>query len=180
MPLTDISSICPLNDVDTLSALIFIGRAAELDKLRRLQQKKSAGFDNQSMTNFIGWETIVDLQFENMIIKNCKLIWDLLSIDLVEIVMDNPYFQRKMTRAEGCQIDYLIQTKMNNLYVCEIKFSKYPVKINVIKEMKEKIKRLQVPKGYACIPVLIHVNGVHDRVIEKEYFKKIIDFKDIL
>ncbi len=42
--------------------------------------------------------------------------------------------------------------------------------------MEEKIQKLSVPRGFSCIPVLIHINWVQDSVIEREYFKKIIDF----
>ena len=40
-----------------------------------------------------------------------------------DIVNDNPFFQRPTKNIKGCQIDYLIQNR-NNLFVCEIKFSR--------------------------------------------------------
>lgn len=33
-----------------------------------------------------------------------------------------------------------------------------------------------LPKGYSCRPVLIHVNGVHEDVIDSGFFINIIDF----
>ena len=61
-------------------------------------------------------------------------------------------------------------------YICEIKFSKNPIGIDVIKEVQEKIYRLKYPKGFSCRPVLIHVNGITDEIIEQGFFAKIIDF----
>lgn len=45
-----------------------------------------------------------------------------LGIKSEDILCDNPYFQRGTLKRQGCQIDYLIQTKYKTLYVCEIKF----------------------------------------------------------
>jgi hypothetical protein len=50
------------------------------------------------------------------------------------------------------------------------------LKSAIIENMKEKIRRLSIPKSFACSPVLIHVNGVDDAVIESDYFDHIIDF----
>lgn len=97
-----------------------------------------------------------------------------------DIVTDNPFFQRKTEKMAGCQIDYLIQTNYNTLFVCEIKFSKQEIKTNIITEVKEKLSRLSLPRGFACCPVLIHVNGVQDSVMDAEYFKACIDFSTIL
>jgi hypothetical protein len=40
-----------------------------------------------------------------------------LSIDPNDIVCDNLFFQKKTIEQSGCQIDYLIQTKHNVLYI---------------------------------------------------------------
>lgn len=80
----------------------------------------------------------------------------------------------------GCQIDYLIQTRFNTLYVCEVKFSRQPIGKSIENEMKQKISSLARPKGYACLPVLIVVNDVHESVLEDNYFIKIIHFSEFL
>lgn len=36
------------------------------------------------------------------------------------------------------------------------------------------------PKGFSCRPVLIHVNGVSQDVIESDFFSNIIDFSQAL
>ena len=95
-------------------------------------------------------------------------------------MVDNPFFQRKTQRQAGCQIDYMIQTRENTLYVCEIRFSKNPIKASIIDEMREKLKRLKAPKGYALLPVLIHVNGVDESLEDAAYFYKIIEFSKLL
>lgn len=137
-------------------------------------------FNDRSLMSLPGWDSIIGLQFENIALNNRRSIWRNLGIYSEEIVSDNPYFQRKTVRAPGCQIDYLIQTKFNNLYLCEIKFSKNPIGKSIIDEVQQKINRLKRPKSFSCRPVLIHVNGVTDDVQESDFFNAIIDFADLL
>jgi len=120
------------------------------------------------------------LQFENLVAHNCKILWKMIGIPPEEIVMDGPFFQSQGTRQAGCQIDYMIQTRFNTLYVCEVKFSKNPIGPRVIEEVKKKTQRLKIPKRFSIRPVLIHVNGVEDSILDKGYFDKVIDFGELL
>ena len=137
-------------------------------------------FDNQSLSALPGFTSIMGLQFENLVLNNRDFIWKRLHIYPEDIVTDNPYFQRPQIRKKGCQIDYLIQTKTNVLYACEIKFSKETIKPEVIPQMQEKIKQFYLPRGFSIMPVLIHVNGVTESVIDAQYFSHLIDFSELL
>src|SRR5690606_18550154 len=97
-----------------------------------------------------------------------------------DIIADDIYYQRETKRFSGCQIDYLIQTRTNTLFLCEIKFSQNEIKTSVIQEMKEKIKNFSVPRNFVCLPVLIHVNGVSEAVTDADYFFEIINFSEFL
>lgn len=141
---------------------------------------EKARYSDIALTSLPAWETIMGLQFENLVINNYKSIIHLLDIKAEEVIADNPFFQRPTLRQSGCQIDYLIQTKFDTVYVCEIKFSKHAIGMSVIAEVQEKIDRLKVPRNISCRPVLIHVNGVTDEVVEAAYFANIIDFSDLL
>ncbi len=85
-----------------------------------------------------GWETIMGLQFENLVLSNFKSLYSLLDIPYDEIIHDGPYFQRQTKLHPGCQIDYLVQLKHNSLYVCEIKFSTKPIGSKIFREVEEK------------------------------------------
>jgi hypothetical protein len=76
-------------------------------------------------------------------------VWAKIGIGADDIVFDNPYWQTATQKTRGCQIDYMIQCRNNTVYVCEIK------------------------------PVLIHVNGVDDSVLEERYFDTVIDFGEL-
>lgn len=126
------------------------------------------------------WTTIMGIQFENLVLNNSISVYKLLGLDPSEVIYDNPYFQRSTKTHPGCQVDYLIQTKFNTLYLSEIKFSKEPVGLSVIKDVKQKMTRIAKPKSFSIRPILIHVNGVMDSVYESDFFAKIIDFGQFL
>lgn len=139
-----------------------------------------AHFQNISLSSFPGWESIMGFQFENLVLNNRALIYQKLGLRAEEVVYDNPFFQTQTKKHKGLQIDYLIQTKFGNLYICEIKFSRNSITRAIIKEMEHKISALKYPKGFACLPVLIHINGVTSEVKDSSFFAKIIDFGDLL
>lgn len=127
------------------------------------------------------WDSIMGLQFENLVLNNRIQLLEKLEIPVEEIVFQNPYFQTQSTKQQGCQIDYLVQTKYNALYPCEIKFSKRKIGKSIVKEMEKKIAALSLKgKKYSIRPVLLHVNGVDASVEKSEYFSKIINFSEFL
>lgn len=137
-------------------------------------------FADLHLASLPGWSSIVGLQIENLILYNRSLLHQALEISPQEIICDNPFFRRSTANKPGCQIDYLIQTRFNTLYLCEIKFSKNPLQKEVIEEVQQKIKRLAVPKHFSIRPVLIHCNSVVESIEESGYFAKIINFTDFL
>lgn len=133
-------------------------------------------FDSKTFMHMPGWESVMGLQFENLVINNLKSLCRMLHIDLIDIVKAGPFFQRATKRQKGCQIDLMIQTKHNTLYICEIKFSTSEVKNSVVEEMEKKIETLSVPKRFSIRQVIVHVNGVSQSVKNSEVFSEIIDF----
>lgn len=137
-------------------------------------------YQDINLNQLPSWESIVGLQVENMLLKNRSLLIKSLGISPVDIVADNPYVQKTKTRQTGCQIDYLIQTSLHNLFVCEFKFRRSELGLEIIDEVKEKVKRLVVPKRYGIAPVLVHSGGVTSNVYDENYFYRIIDMYDLL
>lgn len=141
---------------------------------------KTRKYKVSSLSNLAGWSSIIGLQFENLLLSNREIIHNILNVDHNDVEIDGPFFQRSTTKTKGCQIDYLVQTKTATLYACEIKFSRNEIKLDIINEMKNKLSNLSIPRGFSYLPVLIHVNGVHDTVLDKNYFFKVIDFSELL
>ncbi len=146
------------------------------NELSNIQQNS---YKEKSLPSLKNWSTIMGLQFENLVLNNRAFIYESLEIKPATIVNSDPFFQKTTKAQNGCQIDLLIQTELDALYVCEVKFSKNRLGNDVIEQVKKKIERLKAPKGFSFIPVLIHVNGVHDDVEDDGYFKKLIDFTDV-
>lgn len=137
-------------------------------------------FEDNALSLLPGFDSIMGLQFENLVLNNRSYIWKKLYLYPAEIVTNNPYFQRQQIKKKGCQIDYLIQIKSNVLYACEIKFSKKEIGSDVIEEVQKKLNAFYLPTGFSIMPVLIHVNGVSDDLVNKDYFSHIIDFSELL
>lgn len=133
-------------------------------------------FESKSFMHMPGWESVMGLQFENLVVNNTKSLCEILRIDLLEVTNAGPFFQRATQRQKGCQVDLMIQTKYNTLYVFEIKFSTSEIKSSVIEEMGKKIRNLSLPKGFTIRPVLIQVNGVCQAIKESEMFSDLVDF----
>ena len=144
-----------------------------------LSKIEKGTFALSSITNLPNWEGIMGLQFENLVIHNRKIIWQLLDLSPEDIVMDGPFFQRSTGRQPGCQIDYMIQMKFQTIYICEVKFSKKPITKKVIAEMEEKRRRLKIPRHFSVRPILIHVNGVEESVLDERYFDQVLNFSDL-
>ncbi len=137
-------------------------------------------YQELSLQKLSGWDTIMGLQVENLLLNNRAVLIKALGINFADIVADGPYVQRKSIEQDGCQIDYLVQTATKSLFVCEFKFKRSELGMGIITSMQEKIKRFNVPRGYGIVPVLFHLGGVTEAVDAKRYFYRIIDIADFL
>ncbi len=118
-------------------------------------------------------ESIMGLQFENLILNNLPLLIDILKIAPSSIVQAGPYFQKANSRQKACQIDLLIQTK-NTLYVCEVKF-RNKIGQEAIDEVKQKIENLKTNKKHSIRPILIYAGELAEVVNDADYFDEIVD-----
>ena len=91
-----------------------------------------------------------------------------------------PIDNHKQQANEGCQVDYLVQTLTKNLFVCEFKFKRRELGIDILDSMKEKINALKIPRGFAAVPVLFHIGGTSHSVETDGYFYRVIDITDFI
>jgi predicted AAA+ superfamily ATPase len=141
---------------------------------------KSGRFSFSSLGSLPGWSSIMGLQIENLILNNRSAVLDLMGIYQDEVICDGPFFQRKTAKIQGCQIDYLVQTKLGVLYLCEVKFTRTRIHTKIINEMQEKIKRLSVPKRLSIVPVLLYMGDIQDEVIDSQFFGRVINIEQLL
>lgn len=127
------------------------------------------------LSSLPGWDSMIGFQLENLLLKNRPLIYQALGLHPQDIVIDNPYIQHPSQRIKGCQIDYLIQTRSNTLFICEIKMRRKELGLEVIESLKTKIDLLSTPKGLGISPVLLHLGPISDALLDSRYFFRIID-----
>ena len=144
------------------------------------EQIIAGNFECRSLNSLLGWSAIMSLQIENLVLSNRKKIKTLLGVMPDEVICDNPYLQRGTKRKKGCQVDYMIQTKFDNFYLCEVKYTRSIIRWNIIDEMEEKIKSLCVPKRSSIRTVLIHLGDLHDEVLDANYFSHIINIEALM
>jgi uncharacterized protein len=137
-------------------------------------------FSDAPLANLRGWNSMIGLQFENLVCNNMLLLLESIGIAYQDVVFANPYFQRKTARQDALQIDYLIQVKQDTVYLCEVKFRRSTIDTSVIKEVQDKARRLALPKHTSIRFVLVHVNGITDALEDACFFQSVIDFSDFL
>ncbi|MFC1707348.1 ATP-binding protein [Planctomycetota bacterium] len=129
------------------------------------------------LTALTGWDGLMALQFENLVLQNRQAIWEACGLAPSEIELEGPFFQTATRRRRGCQIDYLIQTRGGPVYVCEIKLSRKRIGVEVEDEVRQKIERLKLPKHCSPLPVLVHANEVTDSLQYGGFFARVVDFR---
>jgi len=141
---------------------------------------QSKAYGDMEINQLPGWQTMMGFQLESLLLQNRPLLLKTLQINPADVVADNPYCQMPTSRQEGCQIDYLIQTSMKNLFFCEFKFTLGDLGMEVIKAMRKKIERFSIPRGHAAIPVLFYLGDISEKVYDERYFYRMIDISEFL
>lgn len=137
-------------------------------------------FKDFSLYQLPGFEAHIGLQLEQLLLQNRRLLLEAIGIPVQDVVSDGPYRQSKTTSQRGCQVDYLVQTRTKNLYICEFKFKRRELGQDIIEAMQGKLEALKAPKGFAKIPLLFHIGGVSSSVATGDYFYRIVDIADFL
>ena len=151
--------------------------------LRYIEPKKTIIDDGAyrfvSLEALDGWDTIMGLQFENLVINHYPALLDSLHVGNSLIESAAPYSRRrKGDGAEGLQIDLLLQTRHSN-YVIEIK-RKREIGREVIDEVERKLKKLSTPRGKSSRTALVY-DGTLAPIVETDgYFDAIIPFRQLL
>ncbi len=133
-----------------------------------------------SLDNLDGWESIMGLQFENLVLSNLGGIVGKLGMGNAQIVSAAP-FRRMPSRdgtREGVQIDLLIQTR-RSLCVVEIK-RRREIGREIIEEVAGKVDRLPRRKGMSIRSALVYDGHLAPIVEADGYFDAIVPFRALL
>lgn len=121
------------------------------------------------------WYALLGLQFENLVLNNRREILAALGIEIQDVLNDGPYFQKQSASKPAVQTDYMIQTRFNTLYLCEVKSSRDRIGTEVVKQVEHTMKALSVQKKYTIRPVLIYSGQISDEIVDSRFFDKVLD-----
>jgi len=125
-----------------------------------------------SMERLPGWETIMGLQFENLVLNNLDVLCQLIGLEGKLVTSAAPFVRRKRAGSPGLQIDLLIQTP-KALYVIEIKRQR-KITASVEQEVQDKIQKLHAPRTKSVRSVLVYDGDIAPEIVEEDYFDYLI------
>ena len=161
-----VSSICRYRICDNYTRfyLKYIQRERELIK--------SGTFRFSSLEQLPGWNAIMGLQFECLVIANLAGLRPLMGLDSTLLVSAAPYQRPGTNGRRGVQIDLLLQTR-RALYVVEIK-RKGEIGEEVVDEVAAKVGALRKRRGMSMRAVLVYDGRLSKRVSADGYFSNLI------
>ena len=145
-----------------------------------VRDKIEAGIydDTLGVPTFSAFESILGLQFENLVLNNLPRVLKLLRIDPAHTISASPYFQNQTRRQRACQIDLLIDTRYA-VYICEIKFRRR-ITAAVIDAVGKKAKNLDIDRSKSLRKVLIYVGELATGIEKSGAFDYLISFEELL
>ena len=139
---------------------------------------KTGLFEFASLEQLNGWDTILGLQFQNLILNRVNDLFPHLGLERSLVLSAAPYVQNETLRNKGCQIDLLIQTA-RTLLVVEIKRQRQ-IKHGIIDEVAEKVRRLRFDPRLSVRTALVYEGELAQSVPADRYFDFIVPAEKLL
>ena len=131
-----------------------------------------------SLEGLPGWDSMLGLQFENLVLNNVLSLAPLLHLGGVPILSAAPFRLPGTKTAKGCQIDLLLQTR-RSACVVEIK-RRREIGEEVEAEVARKVARLPVAPGVSVRTALVYDGHLAPVVLGNGYFDAIVPFRALL
>ncbi len=114
--------------------------------------------------------------FEKFCIKNSSLLAEIMDFNS-KVILASPFFGKSDSKF---QIDLLFLRSDKVITVCEIKYRKTTINIQVIEEVQKKIELLDIPKGYSVETALISLYGMNKQLKDSNFFHHEVTLNQIL
>ena len=131
---------------------------------------KEGRFEFETLAELPGWQTVMGLQFENLVLNRVMDFREQLHLNGLSIRSATPY---RVGGKNGVQVDLLIQTD-EVMCVVEVKRRKL-IKTEIVDEVKEKIRKIRHPKAISVRKALIFDGELPVSVRRTGYFDAIVD-----
>lgn len=144
----------------------------------RVQEIRQGAFLFTTVSALPGWDAIMGLQFENLILNNFTALLPKMGLSDRLFVSAAPYRNARESKGGGCQIDLLIQTR-KTAYVVEIK-RKREIGVEVCDEVAQKVKRLPVLDGVSVRTCLVYDGLLAPSVVADDFFDSLISVRELM
>lgn len=144
----------------------------------RMQEIRQGAFRFSSVTALPGWDAIMGLQFENLVLNNFQALLPKMGLADKIFVSAAPYRNARESKGGGCQIDLLIQTR-KTAYVVEIK-RKREIGTEVCDEVARKVKCLPLQNGVSARTCLVYDGSLAPSVVSDDFFDAIVNIREIM
>ena len=138
-------------------------------------------FEVASLDELEGYDSIMGLAFENLVVNNYRLLLPLLHLDGVVITSAGPYLRRgtKGPRGrKGCQIDLLVQTR-RTVCIVEVKRMK-EISREIIADVDRKVRAIKRREGVSIRTALVYDGHLAPVAKADGYFDAIIPISKLL
>ena len=135
-------------------------------------------FEFVSMSAMPGWETILGLAFENLVVNNYRELLPHLHLEGTLITSAAPYSRKPSRDRPGCQVDLLLQSR-RSLYFVEIK-RKAQIGREAIEQVDSQVRAIGRRNGVSARTALVYEGELSPVVGADGYFDAIVPFADLL
>ena len=125
-----------------------------------------------SLEQLPGWETILGLAFENLVVNNFREILPRLGLDRTVLLSAAPF------RGGGVQVDLLLQTR-RSLYLVEVK-RRREIGRGIVAEMDRKVQQIARPRGPSVRTALVYEGRLHPSIEADGGFDFVVNAEDFL
>ena len=159
---------------------MFYGREDQVARFESLWRKPVASFVvcRGSVAALPGWDAIMGLQFENLILNNFTALLPKMGLSDKLFISAAPYRNARESKGGGCQIDLLIQTR-KTAYVVEIK-RKREIGSEVCDEVAQKVRRLPMLEGVSARTCLVYDGALAPSVVADDFFDSLISVRELM
>ena len=138
----------------------------------------AGSFRFNSLEALPGWDAMLGLQFENLVIGNLPALLPRLGLENVLLKSAAPYRQAAGTRRAGCQIDLLLQAD-RLIYVVEIK-RRREIGVEIEDEVSRKVSALAAPRSMTVRTALVYAGRLSPQVAARGYFDALVSADELL
>lgn len=143
----------------------------------RREAIQSGSFAFFSLATLAGWQSILGLQFENLVVGHYREFLPKLQ-ECDRLILSAAPYRKRGPSGQGVQVDLLLQMR-GAVYVVEVKRKEH-IGLEVEREVADKVKKLVVKGRKSIRKALVYDGEIDPTLAENGYFDALIPFAEIM